>query len=178
MKTKELTKMSICISLLCVSAYISFPLPFTPAMVTAQTIIINLIGLILTPKQAFITMGAYILIGICGVPVFVGATAGLGKVFGPTGGFILGFLVAAPVISLLKGKSKDIKKYLILTILVGMPIIYVAGIFSMCLVLKINIVSALMLAVVPFVLGDILKCIASCFLATKLNETLVKVSNE
>ena len=177
MKTKELTKMSICIALLCVSAYISFPLPFTPAMVTTQTIIINLIALILTPKQSLITIGAYILIGICGVPVFIGATAGLGKIFGPTGGFILGFLVAAPVISFLKGKSNDIRKYLMLTILVGMPIIYVCGTFTMCLVLKMNIVAGLMVAVVPFIIGDIVKCIASCFLAVKLNETFVKIDN-
>ena len=70
MKTRELTKMSICVALLCISAYISFPLPFTPAMVTAQTIVIDLIALILVPKQAMITVGVYILLGLCGVPVF------------------------------------------------------------------------------------------------------------
>jgi len=176
MKTRELTKMSICIALLCVSAYISFPLPFTPAMVTALTVMINLIGLILTPKQSAIVMGVYILLGICGIPVFVGGTAGLGKLFGPTGGFILGFLVAAPVISLLKGKSNDIRKYLMITILVGMPIIYICGTFTMCLYLKKNIMSALMVSVVPFIVGDIVKCIASSFLAVKLNKTLVEIA--
>lgn len=177
MKTRELTKISICITLLCVSAYISFPLPFTPAMVTALTIMINLIGLILTPKQSAIAIGVYILLGISGIPVFVGGTAGLGKIFGPTGGFILGFLVAAPVISLLKGKSKDIKKYLMLTILVGMPIIYICGVFTMSLYLKKDIASTLMVAVVPFIFGDILKCIASSFLAVRLNQVLGRVVN-
>ncbi|EKQ56917.1 MULTISPECIES: biotin transporter BioY [unclassified Clostridium] len=177
MKTRELTKMSICISLLCVSAYISFPLPFTPAMVTALTIMVNLIGLVLTPKQSAIVMGVYILLGICGVPVFVGGTAGLGKIFGPTGGFILGFLVAAPVISLLKGKSNDIRKYLMLTILVGMPIIYICGVFTMRLYLKNDIASTLMSAVVPFIFGDILKCIVSSVLAIKLTQTLGSVVN-
>lgn len=177
MKTRELTKMSICIALLCVSAYISFPLPFTPAMVTALTIMINLIGLILTPKQSAITIGVYILLGISGIPVFVGGTAGLGKIFGPTGGFILGFLVAAPVISLLKGKSNDIRKYLMLTILVGMPIIYICGIFTMSLYLKKDIASTLMVAVVPFIFGDTLKCIVSSFLAIRLNQVLGRVVN-
>jgi biotin transport system substrate-specific component len=177
MKTRELTKMSICIALLCVSAYISFPLPFTPAMVTALTVMVNLIGLILTPKQSAIVMGVYILLGICGIPVFVGGTAGLGKVFGPTGGFILGFLVAAPVISLLKGKSNDIRRYLMITILVGMPIIYVFGVVGMIIVLKMNIVSALMAGVVPFVFGDVVKCIASSFLGVKLNQSLPKMVN-
>lgn len=177
MKTRELTKISICIALLCVSAYISFPLPFTPAMVTAQTVMINLIALILTPKQSAIAIGLYILLGICGIPVFAGGTAGFGKIFGPTGGFILGFLVAAPVISFLKGKSTDIRKYLLLTILVGMPIIYIGGIFTMSLYLKKDIASTLMVAVVPFIFGDTLKCIASSFLAIRLNQALGRVVN-
>ena len=174
MKTRELTKMSICVALLCISAYISFPLPFTPAMVTAQTIVINLIALILVPKQAMITVGVYILLGLCGVPVFSGGTAGFGKIFGPTGGFILGYLVAAPVISLLKGKANDFKRYLVVTILAGMPIIYLGGSISMYIYQKSNIVTVLMTAVVPFILGDIVKCISASYLGTKLNQAFVK----
>ena len=174
MKTRELTKISICVALLCISAYISFPLPFTPAMVTAQTIVINLIALILVPKQAMITVGVYILLGLCGVPVFSGGTAGFGKIFGPTGGFILGYLVAAPVISLLKGKANDFKRYLVVTILVGMPIIYLGGSISMYIYQKSNIVTVLMTAVVPFILGDIIKCISASYLGTKLNQAFVK----
>ena len=56
MKTHDLTKMAICITLLCISSYVSFPLPLSPVMITTQTIIINLIALILTPKQAFVTV--------------------------------------------------------------------------------------------------------------------------
>lgn len=172
MKTRELTKMSICVALLCVSSYIAFPLPFTPAPVTAQTIIINLIALILTPKKSAIVVGVYILLGICGIPVFAGGTAGLGRIFGPTGGFILGFLIVAPIISLLKGKMYSFKRYLMITILVGMPIIYICGTISMCIVLKMNLVAALTVAVLPFIFADVLKCIAASFLAVKLNQTL------
>ena len=174
MKTRELTKMSICVALLCISAYISFPLPFTPAMVTAQTIVINLIALILVPKQAMITVGVYILLGLYGVPIFIGGTAGFGKVFGPTGGFLLGYLAAVPVISLLKGKANDFKRYLVVTILVGMPIIYLGGSISMYIYQKSNIVTVLMTAVVPFILGDIVKCISASYLGTKLNQAFVK----
>ena len=59
MKTHDLTKMAICITLLCISSYVSFPLPLSPVMITTQTIIINLIALILTPKQAFVTVSLY-----------------------------------------------------------------------------------------------------------------------
>jgi len=172
MKTRELTKMSICITLICISAYISFPLPFTPAMITAQTIIINLTALILTPKKSFIVVLGYILLGAFGLPVFSGGGSGFGKIFGPTGGFILGFLAIAPIMSYLKGKNNSFKRYLAITIFVGMPILYIFGAIFMCLVLKITLISALGLAVVPFIFGDICKCLVGSYLAVKLNNVL------
>ena len=177
MKTRELTKMSICIALICISAYISFPLPFTPAMITAQTIVVNLIALILTPKKSFIVVLGYILLGAFGLPIFSGGTSGLGKVFGPTGGFILGFLVIAPILSYLKGKNISFKRYLFVTVFVGMPVLYAIGAIYMCIILKISIIAALGLAVFPFILGDILKCFVGSYLAVKLNKTLPTSEN-
>ncbi len=113
---QDLTKMSICVALLCISSYIYIPLPFTPAGVTAQTIMINLIALILTPRQAFSTVGVYIMIGLIGIPVFGGGTSGIGKLLSPTGGFYFGF-VCRLIISLLKGRNNDIKRYILITIL-------------------------------------------------------------
>jgi biotin transport system substrate-specific component len=164
--------MSICIAIICVSAYISFPLPFTPAMITAQTIAINLVALILTPKQSFLVVLLYIFLGAFGLPVFSGGTSGFGKLFGPTGGFIIGFLVIAPLISYLKGKNNSFKRYLSVTILAGMIVLYAIGAVYMSIVQKISIIAALSLAVFPFIVGDILKCFLSSFIAVKLNKTL------
>lgn len=172
MKIKELTKMSICIAIICVSAYISFPLPFTPTMITAQTIAINLVALILTPKQSFLVVLLYIFLGAFGLPVFSGGTGGFGKLFGPTGGFIIGFLVIAPLISYLKGKNNSFKRYLFVTIFVGMIILYAVGAVYMSIVQKISIIAALSIAVFPFIFGDILKCFLSSFIAVKLNKAL------
>ena len=56
LNTMELTKMALLTALICVSAYIVIPLPFTPASLTAQTLVVNLIALLLTPRQAVFTM--------------------------------------------------------------------------------------------------------------------------
>lgn len=164
--------MSICIAIICVSAYISFPLPFTPTMITAQTIAINLVALILTPKQSFLVVLLYIFLGAFGLPVFSGGTGGFGKLFGPTGGFIIGFLVIAPLISYLKGKNNSFKRYLFVTIFVGMIVLYAVGAVYMSIVQKISIIAALSVAVFPFIFGDILKCFLSSFIAVKLNKAL------
>ena len=54
---QSLTKMAICVALLCVSAYISFPIPFASAMITALTIVMNLAAFLLTPQQTLVVMG-------------------------------------------------------------------------------------------------------------------------
>ena len=172
MKIRNLTKVSICIAIICISSYIAFPLPFTPIMITAQTIAINLAALILTPKQSFLAVSVYIFLGAFGLPVFSGGTGGFGKLFGPTGGFIIGFLVIAPLISYLKGKNNSFKRYLFVTIFVGMIVLYAVGTVYMSIVQKISIIAALSLAVFPFIVCDILKCFLSSFIAVKLNKIL------
>lgn len=172
MNVKTMTKVSLCVALLCVSSYIAIPLPFTPAMITAQTIVINLVALILTPLQSFAALGTYFALGLCGLPVFSAGSGGIGKVFSPTGGFYIGFIFAAVAISLLKGRRNQLRRYIPVTVFVGMPIIYAFALLFMCLFQQVDIRAALMAAVVPFIPGDILKCAAASFLAVVLNKAL------
>lgn len=172
MKTKDLTKISLCIALLCISSYIIIPLPFSLASITAQTIVINIIGLILLPRQAFITVFVYIILGAFGLPVFSGGAGGFGKLLGPTGGYILGYLIAATVISILKGKDINIKRYLLVTILVGIPLIYLCGLITMKLYMDNNLLAILTASVFPFIPGDIIKCIVGSYIGEMLNRRL------
>lgn len=141
-------------------------------MITAQTIIINLTALILKPKQSFLVVLVFLIIGAIGVPVFSGGGAGLAKLFGPTGGFLLGFLISAPLMSITKGTENNYIRYLISTICVGMPVIYIFGTAYMCISAKMDIKAALMAAVVPFIIGDIIKCVIGSTLAVALNKVI------
>lgn len=172
MNTKSITKISICIAILCLSSYIAFPLPFTPVLITAQTIIINLIALILNPKQSFFAILAYVLLGAFGLPVFSGGASGIAKIFSPTGGFIIGFLIAVPIISIVKGNKNKIFNYICATILVGIPIIYFFAVLFMCLFQKSDIKTAVVTLVLPFILGDIFKCAAASYISYVLNKVI------
>ena len=169
LSTAELTKMSMCVALCCASAYIIFPLPFTPAPVTAITLTMSLAAYILKPKQTFMVILIYILIGAAGLPVFAGGTSGIGKLFGPTGGFILVWLIAYPILSAVKGDDVSFKRYAIANILTAIPLSYVGGLISMYLVMEITLAQAFTMAVLPFILGDIMKALAAAFLGVKLN---------
>lgn len=168
--TVELAKMSMCIALCCVTAYLSFPLPFTPGMVTALTIAMSLTAYILNPKKTFTVILIYILLGSAGVPVFAGGS-GIGKIFGPVGGFYLAWLIAYPVLSALKGTTPNFKRYLLANIVTTMPITYVGGIISMMLVMDINFFEAITMAVLPYIPGDVMKAAAAAFVALKLNKS-------
>lgn len=172
LSTKALTKIGICVALLCVSSYISIPLPFSLAPITAQTIIINLLAIILLPKEAFFAVFAYILLGACGLPVFSGGTSGIGRILGPTGGYLVGYLIAAVVISYLKGKENCFRRYVLVTVFVGIPIIYICGLVSMGIYLQKDIITMITVSILPFLPGDLLKCIAGSYLGFELNKRI------
>ena len=168
-KTRNLTKMALCVAFLAISSYLAFPLPFTPAMVVGTTIIVNMTAFILKPNDAFLVVLAWLLIGAIGVPVLPGGSAGLGRLLGPTGGFYVCFAIAAWLMSKLLNGSNSFKRMVFLGIAVGMPIIYVGGCVSMYLVAHMDVWATLVAAVFPFIFGDVVKVLTGAFLATQIN---------
>lgn len=169
-RTRDLALVGLMVALLGVSAYIAFPIPFTPIMITAQTIIINLIGLVLSPKRGAFALITFFLLGAIGIPIFSGGKAGVGILFGPSGGYFLGFLIGVVVISYLRGSSISLKKYLFITIGVGLPIILTFGALWMSIYNKIGIIKTIEVAVLPFLIGDILKAILASIIALRINK--------
>ncbi|MBR0290417.1 MAG: biotin transporter BioY [Selenomonadaceae bacterium] len=171
MQVRELTKMAMCVALCCVTAHISFPLPFTPGYVTALTFAMSLAAYLLSPRQTFMIILLYILMGAVGLPVFANGE-GLSRLLGPVGGFYFAWLVAYPLLSLAKGETPNLKRYALMNILIAVPITYVGGLISMILVLHVELWEALTMAVFPFIFGDVVKAIASAVFGVKLQKIL------
>jgi len=171
-KTRNMTKMALCVALLAISSYLSFPLPFTPAMVVGTTIIVNMTAFVLKPNDAFLVILAWLIIGAIGVPVLPGGSAGLGRLVGPTGGFYVAFAIAAWLMSKLLNGCNSFKKMVVLGIMLGMPVIYLGGCISMFLVAHMSVWATLVAAVFPFIFGDVVKVVAGAFLATRVNAFL------
>lgn len=169
-KTAEMTKMALLIAMNCVSAYIIIPLPFSLSPIALQTMFVNLVAFLLTPKQTFIAMFTYILIGLAGIPVFTGGTAGPAKLFGPTGGYIFGFLVAGVLISMLKGSAYNFKRYCLVGVGIGVPVVYLLGALQLKLVTGMNWEAVMLTGVLPFIPLDVVKCIGAAFLAGPIHK--------
>lgn len=169
-KTLELTRLALLIAMNCVSAYIVIPLPFSLSPIVLQTLVVNLVAFLLSPKQAFITMFVYILIGLVGIPVFTGGSAGPAKIFGPTGGYIWGYLVAAVLIAWLKGNKYNFKRYASIGVGLGIPVIYLLGAIQLKLLTDMNWEVVFLIGVLPFIPLDIVKCIVAVILARPIGK--------
>ena len=168
-KTAEMTKMALMVAMNCVSAYIIIPLPFSLSPLALQTLIVNLTGYVLNAKQAFMTMLVYLLVGLAGVPVFTGGSAGPGKLFGPTGGYIIGFLFTAVFLAYFIGEKYSFKRYALLGCVIGIPLIYVFGVVQLKLITGMGWDKAIMTGALPFIPLDIVKCLAAAVIAGPIN---------
>ena len=169
---KRMSTIALFTALLCVSAYIAIPLPFTPTPITTQGIIVYLIGILLSPFESFMTMILYILLGIIGLPVFSGGRSGFGVLLGPTGGYIIGFTISTVLISLLKGKKNSVKRYFLFILLLGLPITYLFGSFSMRYHMNLKGTELFYTSVLPFLPLDIIKAVCSSTLGFTLKKKL------
>lgn len=92
-RTRHVTVAALITALLAAAAWISVPIGAVP--VTLQVFVVALAILLLRPATAAAALGAYLVLGTVGVPVFSGGLGGPGVVAGPTGGYLIGFLAAA-----------------------------------------------------------------------------------
>src|SRR5688500_4177696 len=88
-------------------AYAAVPLPFTPVPVSLQTLFVTLAGVLLGPTLGAASQITYLVAGAMGAPVFAGAGAGLPHLFGPTGGYLIAFPVAAYLSGQLSAPPSD-----------------------------------------------------------------------
>ena len=177
-KTMRLTRIALLIAMNCISAYLIIPLPFSQSPIALQTLVVNLVAFMLPPKDAAITMLAYIGIGIIGVPVFTGGTAGPGKMFGPTGGYIWAYVAAVFLMSWFKGKEYNFRRYSLAAVAIGIPVIYIGGVLQLKGITGMPWEAAIMSGVVPFIPLDIVKSLCAAALARPLLAINKTVSHE
>ena len=174
MNLKDLTYGALFAALICVLGLISIPLSFSPVPITGQSLAIMLAGCILTTRQAALSVATFLLIGIVGVPVFAGGTAGIGIILGPRGGYLIGFFIGAIVISLLKGKNNTYVRLGISNVVGGIGIVYLLGVIWLSIVTQIGLSKAFMVGALPFIAGDLFKVFVATIVSVTVNKRLQK----
>lgn len=158
-------------ALTAVGAYIIIPLP--PVPITLQTLFLGLAGTLLGGRLGALSQVVYLLLGIIGLPVFAGGKAGLGVLFGPTGGYLIGFIAAAFVIGKLTAlKVRPGFLWLCLSLVAGMVVLYALGVLQLAVVARLTPMKALVVGALPFLPGDGIKIVLTAWIALRLRERL------
>ncbi len=159
--------------------------------ITLQTFAIVLAGLVLGPWRAIGAVTLYLVLGFVGVPIFANGAAGLAVLTGPTGGYLIGFVVAAGVLGALAqmlARRGALRRrgiaaaWLIAVGLVSLPLVYAVG--APWLAWRTGMpflpvgctgltdpdcVSALTVGVIPFLIGDVIKVVLAGLVAAAIH---------
>lgn len=138
---------------------IAIPLPFTPVPMATQGSVILLLSCLLGPKRAFAAVVGFLAQGAVGFPVFSGGVGGLSCLIGPTGGYLLGYVAGALLTGYLFEQMKNKSPMRLFALFcLGNAMFFVFGVPY--LATFIGLQKALVLGVLPFLIGDCLKAIA------------------
>ena len=168
---KDIATIAVFAALTAAGAYVSLPVGTVP--VTLQTLISLLSGLLLGARKGALSQVVYLLLGISGLPVFAGGAAGIGYLFGPTGGFLLGFIACSFAAGLISENGDSLGRHIIAAIS-GTIVLYLFGLPVLMLFCHFSLSHALLIGFVPFLPVDILKIIVAVLVTRKVAPHLAR----
>ncbi len=182
-------KVTLALLMACVTgilAQIVIPLPWTPIPITGQTFAVLMAGVVLGRYWGALSMVIYVALGLAGVPWFNGMTGGYEAILGATGGYLIGFMLAAIFLGHLTDKyikARSFTPMLLLMLFANFALIYIPGLIGLGAWLYFvkgsmpSIWILLVMGLIPFIFGDLIK-IGGAAALTKAITPKSKFGNE
>ena len=147
-------------------------IPIGPVPIVLQNLFVMLAGLLLGGRWGLASVGIYLLAGLCGLPVFAGGQSGIGRLIGPTGGYLIGYLPAVYIIGRLTERSdhrvlRDAAAMVIATV-----VLYACGVSWLKVVTGLSWAKTLAVGMLPFLIGDAAKIAAAIPIARGLRPVI------
>ena len=165
---RQFARAAVLAALLGAVAPVAIPLPLSPAPITLQVLFVFLAGLVLGPVWGTVSMLLYLTAGAIGIPVFAGWEAGLGTLFGPTGGYLWSYPVAAALIGSVVHRGTDLRDpaavsvpIVVTALVMGTIVIYGMGTAYAAWLLELEAWEAVTGFALPFIPGELLKMAAA-----------------
>lgn len=163
---------SLLAALMAAGAYIFVPIG--PVPIVLQNMFVFLAGILLGSRWGSASVALYLLAGSVGLPVFAGGTGGIGRILGPTGGFLVGYL---PVVFLIGFISERLPRRVLwdaAAMTAGALLLYSCGVPWLKLVTGMPFTKALAVGMYPFLPGDALKIAAAALIAKSVRPIMTK----
>ena len=170
--TYQMAVTALMAAVMCVLGPLTVPIGAVP--ISLANFVICLTAWLLGPKFGTLSVAVYLCIGLIGVPVFSGYGAGLAKLAGPTGGYLVGYLLLALIGGVCIEKSIGNPVVSGIGLVLGDAACYVLGTAWFVFQMQCELGYALSVCVYPFIALDLAKIVVSCVVGALLRKRLVQ----
>jgi biotin transport system substrate-specific component len=176
--TYQLTLTALMTAVTCILGPMSLAIPISPVPISFTNLVVYLTVCLLGTKLGTISYLIYLLLGLVGLPVFSGFTGGVGKLFGPTGGYLFGFIFMAVICGIFyekfPGKGKKDCILQVAGMILATAVAYLFGTLWLARVAGMAFYAALGAGVIPFIPGDLAKIVIVALVGPAIRTRLVR----
>ncbi len=159
-------------AVMCVLGPLSIPIGAVPVSFT--NFVVCLAVCLLGWKWGTVSVAVYLLLGLVGLPVFSGYAGGLGKLAGPTGGYLIGFLFLALIGGFFVQRFRGSYLWTVIGLVLGMAVTYGFGTAWFVYQMECSLWYALTVCVFPFAAVDVVKIVAAALAGGAVRRQLIK----
>ncbi len=172
--TKQMALVGLMAAVICILGPISLTIPISPVPISLGSMAVYFAVSVLGMRRGTVSVIIYVLLGFAGLPVFSGFSGGAGKLFGPTGGYIIGFLFMAFICGFFVDRFSDKVLFLFPGMLLGTACCYLFGTAWLSYQASLTFAEALAAGVIPFLPGDLVKLVLALSIGLQLRRRLQK----
>ncbi len=170
--TRRLVLIAMVTAITCIIAPFSIPIPVSPVPISLTNLILLISIYILGFKDATISFLVYLLLGAFGLPVFSGFTGGMGKIAGPTGGYLIGFIFMTIIAGIFVERFANRRILIVTGMVLATLVAYFFGTVWLAFQMELPFTAALSIGVIPYLPGDTAKIILAVLTGPLLRSRL------
>lgn len=174
--TKQMTLIGVMTAVTCILGPFAIPMPFSPVPISFTNLAVYFTVYVLGAKMGTVSYLIYLLLGFAGLPVFSGFTGGVAKLAGPTGGYLIGFIVMAFIAGYFVEKFPGKAAMHIVGMTLGTLVCYVFGTAWLSGQMGISFAAGLGVGVIPYLPGDAAKIILAVIVGPKLRKEVLRAA--
>lgn len=174
-QTKDMVLIALMTAITCILAPFSIPIPVSPVPISLTNLVLYISIYVLGWKFATISYVVYLLLGLVGLPVFSGFSGGLGKLAGPTGGYLVGFIFLTIIAGFCVDKWNGARIPAVIGMILGTAVCYLFGTIWLASQMGLTFYQGLAAGVIPYLPGDAVKIIIGLILGPVLQSRIRKI---
>ncbi|MBU5458897.1 biotin transporter BioY [Anaerostipes sp. MSJ-23] len=171
-QTKDITMIGLMAALTCILGPLSITLPFTPVPISFTNLAIYFTVMVIGMKKGTISYIVYLLLGAAGLPIFSAFTGGVGKLAGPTGGYLVGFIFLALISGWFIDHFHANPLWCVIGMVFGTAVTYAFGTAWLCWQAHLTVAQGLLAGVIPYLPGDAVKIVIAILIGSPVRKAV------